>query len=257
MTGNITLGTNSLVLNGTSLKSNGANITTVTNGTTAQAFRVYNTDDGSGNTEYGTFDFTTQANVLNISTVKTGTGLQRQIVMNAASTNFQVAGTTKWQVNTTAFVPGQNNSSDIGSTSSQMVRTMYLATSLQGSATKVLTESSATSFVSVSVANSSYCAGHVDYVVFAADASDAQSVTGQLFFSAVATSAGAVTAAGLSDQHNLNPTTTGTLTNAMTQTTGTNLLTLQANAASSLSQTTLKIDYRVMLSAGTCTVTGL
>lgn len=126
-----------------------------------------------------------------------------------------------------------------------------------GAGVKTLTESAATGFVSLSVATSEVTAGHVDYTIIAKDATNTQAVTGQLFFSAVANSSGVVTAAGLSDQHVQNPVSAGTLTNTMTQTTAANLLTLLANAVSSLTQTTLQIRYRVVLSSGTATVTAL
>jgi hypothetical protein len=125
----------------------------------------------------------------------------------------------------------------------------------QGSASKTLTESSATAFVVITVANSSACAGRVDYTVFAADATNTQAKSGELFFATVANSSGTVTKATISDVNTLNPVSSGTLTNTMTDTTGANTYTLLANAVSSLTQTTLNIKYLVHITSGTCTVT--
>lgn len=121
-----------------------------------------------------------------------------------------------------------------------------------GGSVKTLTESSATAFVALNVPNSDGCAGKVVYTVFAKDATNTQIVSGELFFSAVANSTGTVTAATLSDQHNLNPVSSGTLTNAMTSSTAANTLTLSSNAVSSLTQTTLEIRYRVESQGGNC-----
>jgi hypothetical protein len=121
-----------------------------------------------------------------------------------------------------------------------------------GGSVKTLTESSATAYVALNVPNSDGCAGKIVYTVFAKDAANTQQVSGELFFSAVANSTGTVTAATLSDQHNLNPVSSGTLTNTMTQTTAANTLTLNANAVSSLTQTTLEIRYRVESQGGNC-----
>jgi hypothetical protein len=256
MTGLLTMSSLGAQFNGTTVKAGGANILNIANGTNAQSLRVYNTDDGAGNAEYGMMDWATTSNVLTIGTVKTGTGTVRNITLNGGQLNFAIAGTTKFIASATGFLPQTTNAVDLGQTN-LLFRTAFLGTSLQGSSTKTLTETSATGFVTITVPNSGGCAGYVDYTVFAADATNTQLVSGQLFFSAAANSSGTVTAAAVSDQHALNPVTSGTLTNAMTSTTAANATTLLANATSSLTQTTLEIRYRVMLQGGTCTVTGL
>jgi hypothetical protein len=259
MTGALTSSSSGVIFNGTTVKTGGANILNIANGTNAQSLRVYNTDDGAGNAEYGMLDWASQANVLHLDAVKTGTGAQRQISINGSAVNIQVAGTTRMAISATGIVPSSAGSTlDLGSTTStQMFRHAYVTTSIQGGAVKTLTETSATGFVTVAIPNSGGCAGYVDYTVFAADATNTQLKSGQLYFSAAATSGGTVTAATISDVNTLNPVTSGTLSNTMTQTTGANLITLLANATSSLTQTTLEIRYRVMLQGGTCTVTGL
>jgi hypothetical protein len=121
-------------------------------------------------------------------------------------------------VNNTAIIPSSAGSTlDLGAAvSTQMFRHAYITTSIQGGAVKTLTETSATGFVTITVPNSGGCAGYVDYTVFAADATNTQLKSGQLYFSAAATNTGTVTAATISDVNTLNPVTSGTLTNTMT-----------------------------------------
>jgi hypothetical protein len=260
MGGTLTAGsTNQITFNGSAINGQGANILAQSNGVTAQTFRIFNTTDSATaptNSEYAQFDWTTVTNTFTLSTVKTGTGTQRAMQINTNSLTVQIAGASRWQLNNTALVPANDNTLDLGSTASQRFRTAYIATSIQAGAVKTLPETTATGFVTLAIANSNGCAGKAVYTVFAADATNTQIVSGELFFSAVSTNAGAVTAA-ISDQHNLNPVTSGTLTNTMTNTTGTNLLTLLANATSSLTQTTLEVRYRIEMQGGICTVTGL
>src|SRR5438132_438561 len=184
----------------------------------------------------------------------TGTGIYRP---SADAIGFAINGSQAWLINNLFnLTPGATQSRDIGSVGLQL-NDAFFSKSVQGSRTKTLTESSATNFVSIGVANSTAIAGKVVYTIRASDATDTQGLSGELFFSCVATAAGAVTCAALSDQHTLNPVSTGTLTNAMTNTTATNLVTLLANAVSSLTQTTLRIDYRVELQGNTASVTAL
>jgi hypothetical protein len=42
-----------ITFNGSKVQTGGANILNIANGTNAQSLRVYNTDDGAGNAEYG------------------------------------------------------------------------------------------------------------------------------------------------------------------------------------------------------------
>lgn len=183
-----------------------------------------------------------------------GTGFFRSSAnVTAVSSN----GTSVWLWGTTGnFLPTTNNANDLGG-SSNNVRDFFLAKSMQGGSTKTLTESAATGFVTVAVANSTGVAGRVAYTIRASDATNTQAVTGELFFSCVATAAGVVTCGSISDQHTQNPVSSGTLTNTMTNTTAANAVTLLANSVSSLTQTTLRIDYRVELFGTNGAVTGL
>jgi hypothetical protein len=54
MTGALTSSSSGVIFNGTTVKAGGANILNIGNGANAQSLRVYNTDDGAGNAEYGT-----------------------------------------------------------------------------------------------------------------------------------------------------------------------------------------------------------
>ncbi len=129
--------------------------------------------------------------------------------------------------------------------------------SVQGNqTTKNLTESSATTFVTVTMSSGSRIAGTISYSIEANDASDFQARAGIIPFVAV-DKAGAITCTvGTPDAASeVVAVSTGTLTNTFTCADGTgNVLNLLANAVSSLTQTTLLIRYRVEL-VGTMAVT--
>jgi len=122
------------------------------------------------------------------------------------------------------------------------------ATGIRGELFKALTESAATSFVQIPVAAASFAAGQVVYTIFASDGTDHQTRTGSIYWGAVNKAAvetcGAPTEVGTS----LANVSLGTLTVTWTcDTTPANAVNLQANAVSSLTQTTLRIYYKVIL----------
>lgn len=128
--------------------------------------------------------------------------------------------------------------------------------SVLGMRTKVLTESTATRFVSVNVPVGGFISGECLYTVFAADATDQQARSGRLRF--VATNkAGAVTVSinDIGSQEVASPV--GTLTASLTVTTAPDAFTLRCYAVSSLTQTALLIRYRLDVLATSATVTGL
>lgn len=256
MTGALTASSGGVVFNGSVLLTQGANVVALANLANGQTLRIGNTFDSNAsptNAEYGSLRWA--ANAFIVGAEKTGTGTVRETQITGNGIRMlSNNGAAAWLFNT-HMVPITTNASDIGSTAS-VVRTLYVS-SIQGSLTKTLPETTATGFVTITVPNSGGCAGKAVYTVFAADATNTQLVSGELFFSAAATSAGTVTAAAISDQHVLNPVTSGTLTNTMTATNAANATTLLANATSSLTQTTLEIRYRIELQGGNCTVTGL
>lgn len=129
---------------------------------------------------------------------------------------------------------------------------VYISRSIQGSKTKTLTESSATTFVTVAVpqtAGANYAAGRVGYTVYASDGTDSQTLHGVAQFSAV-NKAGTETCAAIADVQTAVAESAGgsTLTCTITCVTGlTDVVGLAANCASSLTQTTLTIQARLDL----------
>jgi len=231
------------------------------NSTTAQEFRVYNTYTSS--TSYEALRTWWSSNNAFLTTDKgSGGGTVRDFSIGtegASDLKFRVNAGLKWSIDgagaTYALKPFASNSYDLGASAST-VRTAYVATSIQGTQTKTLTESSATSFVRIDVSSGSYVAGYVDYAIYANDATDYQIREGQLHFSAV-NKAGTETAS-IGTPTETVAVSAGTLTNTFTSDTSpTNGVNLQANAVSSLTQTTLTISYRVVITSGTATVTGL
>ena len=124
-----------------------------------------------------------------------------------------------------------------------------------GGAEKTLTESSATAFAQVAVASGASVAGRVDYQICADDSTDFQTRSGSVHFSGV-NKAGTETATLGTVLNESVAASTGTLTVTFdTDTSPTNAFTIRANAVSSLTQTTLKIIYRVELFGPQVTVT--
>jgi hypothetical protein len=73
-----------------------ANTLAQRNGTTAQAFRVYNTYTDASNYERGVFDWTTNANTLTIGTTNAGTGTARRVrIQSAESFDIFCGGTNR------------------------------------------------------------------------------------------------------------------------------------------------------------------
>jgi len=143
-----------------------------------------------------------------------------------------------------------------------------------GVQSKTLTESSATSFVLVAVASDSFVGGKIEYTIDADDATDFQARSGEFIFTAVnkagtvrcslARPQGSTTVDNTTDvcasskgaTHTCVSGESDALTNTFTCADSTsNGLLLKANAVSSLTQTTLAIQYRVVITSGTPTVT--
>ena len=131
--------------------------------------------------------------------------------------------------------------------------------SIQGARSKTLTESAATSFVTIGVASGSYVGGYVEYSIVSDDGVDYQCRSGILPF-ALVNKAGTETATigTVTSATEVVAVSTGTLTNTFTaDTTPTNGVSIQSNAVSSLTQTTLAIKYMVRITSGTAMVTPL
>ena len=117
-------------------------------------------------------------------------------------------------------------------------------TAILGAKTKTLTESSATGFVDIAVTAGQRISGEVIYEVYAADATDFQTITGRLRYAAV--NKGGTTTVTVSEVGTqTTAVSAGTLTATNTAAGTTNKITLSCNAVSSLTQTTLEIRYRL------------
>jgi hypothetical protein len=112
-----------------------------------------------------------------------------------------------------------------------------------------LTESSATAVMEVAVASNTIAGGTLKYTIEANDGTDFQVIRGNVEFSAI-NKAGTLTCT-LGTPTEVTTSPTGTLTNTATCTTGTNKITFNLNAVSSLTQTTLRASRRIMLDGGT------
>lgn len=194
---------------------------------------------GSGHGLVGLFTAPTP----DISVLGTGTLSNSFTVMEQADSATDVGngscGTvtcTHPQLNFQSATPGQT----------QYLSQAYFGTA--GKALKTLTESSATSGFQLSIASGAGTGGTAEFTVFAADATDQQTLTGVLQFSGV-NKAGTETCP--------TPTLTGTALNAVSagtltctyaaDTSPTNACNIQWNCVSSLTQTTLELYYKVNL----------
>lgn len=141
---------------------------------------------------------------------------------------------------------------------------LLTGSSVQGNTTvKALTESSATTFVTVTVGSGASASGLVEYAVEANDATDFQNRSGTLEFRAV-NKAGTTTitcsrpggSTTIDNTTDAAAASTGTLTHTFTCVDGgSGVVQLKDNAVSSLTQTTLQIRYRVRaLGSATLTV---
>ena len=251
---------------GSTVKNITTNVVGIVNSTNQQSLYVANTDDGAGNAEYlriGTS--VVGANRFGIQPVVTGTGAVRPFDIYGASgssLNFGIGSTPTVSLSASAVVSGSSGARDLGSTAN-LWRSLFLETSIQGGEAKTLTETSATAFVQVDVASGASVAGNISYEIFASDATDHQSRSGELYFSVV-NKAGTETCTLFRAQGSTTVDNTtdgvavsaGTLTNTFTcTTTPANGVLINANATSSLAQTTLRITYRTDITSGTATVT--
>jgi hypothetical protein len=130
--------------------------------------------------------------------------------------------------------------------------TSVQAGAIVGTMTKALTESMATDVVRIGVADGVGRGGVIEYTVFAADATERQTVGAGAFRFAVQNVGGTETCTmspAAPDQTNdgsITIVTAGTLTYAWTCTSAVDAtVDLELNAVSSLTQTTLKVDYVV------------
>jgi hypothetical protein len=126
-------------------------------------------------------------------------------------------------------------------------QSLGLSTSIQGSKTKTLTEGAATSLTKIAVpqtAGSNFADATIEWVVYAADATDTQTLKGADYVSAV-NKAGVETCTRGAVGTAINAVSAGTLTCTPTCVVGlTDEVEFALNCTSSLTQTTLKAQFR-------------
>ena len=190
----------------------------------------------------------------------TGTGFYRQAanVMSFAANGVEAmrisggaltfnAGATSYNWDSGRFYAGHDLStlglSNVGWQGATILRF------IQGSKSKTLTESSATSFTQVAVpqtAGANHAAGKVIYEVYATDGTDTQSLAGEVYFSAVNKAGTETCSIGLVGTEVLSVSTASTLTCTHTCVTGlTDVVQIASNCVSSLVQTTFTIQSRL------------
>jgi hypothetical protein len=102
------------------------------NSTAAQTFRVYNTFPGTGNNEFGSFNWVDQANEFQIATGQAGTGTSRALCLRGqGGLNIRIGsapGTLVWQVgmSTGHLLAGADNTYDIGASGASRPRNVYV-----------------------------------------------------------------------------------------------------------------------------------
>ena len=117
--------------NDASLFRDAAGILAQRNGTSAQAFRVYNTYPGTTADEWGAFDFKTNAGTLTIGTQRLSTGGLRNVSIVATGATIQMApgntNTWKFDGTTGSFLANSDNTYDIGASGANRPRDLYVA----------------------------------------------------------------------------------------------------------------------------------
>lgn len=108
-----------------------------------------------------------------------------------------------------------------------------------------LTENTATLFANIALASGKYMGGQIVCTVTADDATDFQALTSTLQFQAV--NKGGTITATISQVDSTTAASTGTLTAAYTAVVNGNSVDFKANAASSLTQTTLRVKWALVM----------
>lgn len=110
---------------------------------------------------------------------------------------------------------------------------------------KVLTDGSATGVCTIALPTLAMCGGTVEYTVTATEGADMQAVSGIVKFQYVNKSASYTGTIELASTAEDDAVSAGTLTGAWTVTTGTNLITINANYDSSLTTPTIILYYTI------------
>lgn len=186
-----------------------------------------------------------------------GTSNFARIFASAASTLDLAIGTaSQVQLIDGVLQPTADNDIDLG-TSSLEYKNFYLqgkfvqnAITQVVSGSKALTDGSATGFFKVSLANTQMVGGTVHYTIYVSNATpDYQTHSGSFTFAAI--NKAGVYATDIDEVYlaasETLAATSGTLTDAFTITTGTNEITVNCNANSSLDTPTITIKYEIHL----------
>ena len=115
------------------LARDAANILAQRNGTSAQAFRVYNTFTDASNYERASVGW--QANVFEIGVSGAGTGSNRSILLSSgAGGNFAVGNNApaNWGITTSGHLVAVDNTYDIGASGGTRPRSIYWGTQALG-----------------------------------------------------------------------------------------------------------------------------
>ena len=115
-----------------------------------------------------------------------------------------------------------------------------------------LTKSSATSIVDIAVPSNTVVAGELFYSIYATDGTEYQVLAGHIPFTAV-NKAGALTS-NLGTAVENTAVSAGTLTNTVTNVTGTNKITLKLNAVPSITPTTHQAQYTLVMNGNSGSV---
>lgn len=130
----------------------------------------------------------------------------------------------------------------------------FQGVNLQGASSKALVAATPTGFVDIPVASDARIGGIIEYCVEADDGTDFQIESGVIQFAAVNKAGTVTTASPTATGTPLQVVNSGTLTAAFTATAGTGKITVNCDAASSLTETTLRIRFRVHVNSSTTAI---
>lgn len=253
----------------TTLQRDAAGVLAQREGTTAQTFRVYKTYTDASNYERLSIGYNSGFGSWDITPQYAGTGAAQHLVVTANGGNLyltggdvQFGGTYNWivrGVNGTLEPGNWDNTADLGSPNNR-IQDAYIASSIQGTNSVTLTAATDDPFVEIAVPVGGTVGGYVEYTIVADDATDYQSRSGILPFTVVnkgGTESAAIGTPGAATEAFAESAGGSTLTNTFTtdNATGSNNVRIRANVVSSLTETTLAIKCRVVITSGTATLT--
>mgnify|MGYP000877930645 CR=1 FL=1 len=253
----------------TTLQRDAAGVLAQREGTTAQTFRVYKTYTDASNYERLSIGYNSGFGSWDITPQYAGTGAAQHLVVTANGGNLYLTGgdvkfggTYNWivrGVNGTLEPGNWDNTADLGSPNNR-IQDAYIASSIQGTNSVTLTAATDDPFVEIAVPVGGTVGGYVEYTIVADDATDYQSRSGILPFTVVnkgGTESAAIGTPGAATEAFAESAGGSTLTNTFTtdNATGSNNVRIRANVVSSLTETTLAIKCRVVITSGTATLT--